>query len=108
VRWKCVFRHREVDRHEARARAGQTIEQPALVGECLPQCMRQLRMRLILRSARTGIRPGMPHADGIKAVQARLRDDDQPVGMAAPRLLQSAQHRMLNRVCHLHHDQQEV
>ncbi len=50
----------------------------------------------------------MPHAHGVEAVQASLRDDDRPVGMMAPRLLQGAQHRMLNRIRHLHHDQQEV
>ena len=50
----------------------------------------------------------MSHARGVEAVQAGLRDDDRPVGMAAPRLLQDAQHRMLNRVRHLHDDEQEV
>jgi hypothetical protein len=50
----------------------------------------------------------MSHPHWIKAVQAGLRHDHWPVGMSAARLLQRAQHRMLNRVRHLHHGQQEV
>ena len=40
--------------------------------------------------------------------EAGLRDDDRPVRMSAARLSENAQHRMLHRIRHLHHDQQEV
>ena len=108
VRRKSVFRHGEVDRHEARPRAAQPVEQPALMGERLPQCVRQCGMRLVFRPARIGIGGRMPRAREIEAVQAGLRHDDRPLGMAAARLLQHAQHHVLNRVRHLHYDQQEV
>ena len=50
----------------------------------------------------------MPHADGVKAVQTGLCDDNRPVGVSAARLPENTQHRMLNRIRHLHRDQQEV
>ena len=50
----------------------------------------------------------MPCADGVKAVQAGLCHDNRPVGVSAASLSQNAQHRMLNRIRHLHHDQQKV
>ena len=50
----------------------------------------------------------MHHPGGIEAVQSGLRHHHRPVGMAAARLLQRVQHRLLVRVLHLHHDQHEV
>ncbi len=50
----------------------------------------------------------MSDAHGVEAVQARLRDYNRPVGMAAARLLEDAQHRVLRRIRHLHYHQQEV
>ena len=64
VRRKPVLRHGEVDRHEAWRRAGQPVEQPALVGEGLPQCVRQCGMRLVFGAARIGVRVGCPMPAG--------------------------------------------
>jgi hypothetical protein len=50
----------------------------------------------------------MPDANGVKAVQASLCNDNWPVGMPAARLSKNAQHRMLSRIRHLHYGQQEV
>jgi hypothetical protein len=50
----------------------------------------------------------VPNANGVKAVQAGLRDDNWPIGMPATRLSENAQHRMLSRISYLHCDQQQV
>jgi len=48
------------------------------------------------------------NARRVKTVQPGLRDDDRPVGMPVPRLTKNAQHRMLGRIRHLHHNQQQM
>jgi hypothetical protein len=48
LRWKSVFRQGEVNRYETRRPPGHPIEQSALMGKRLPQCMRHLGMRLVL------------------------------------------------------------
>jgi hypothetical protein len=50
----------------------------------------------------------MSCAEGVEAVQAGLRYDNRPVGVSAASLSQKPQHLVLNRVSHLHHDQQRV
>jgi hypothetical protein len=41
-------------------------------------------------------------------VEAGLSYDDRPIRMSAARLSENVQYAMLNRIRHLHHDQQEV
>ena len=50
----------------------------------------------------------MRSADRIKPVQARLRGDNWPVRVSAASGTHKVKHRLLNRIRHLHDDQQEV
>jgi hypothetical protein len=107
-RREAVLGHSEVDRHEARRRPRQLVEQPALINKCLPERMRQSGMRLIFRSSGIRVWLRMPSANGVKAVQTGLRRHYWPVRVPAASLSQDVQHRMLNRIRYLHHDQQKV
>jgi hypothetical protein len=80
MRRKPIFGDREVDWHEARWRPLQSVEQPALVGKCLPERMRQSGMRLVFCASRIGIGSWMPCADAIKARSAPLQPANRGVG----------------------------
>jgi len=84
------------------------IEQSALVRKRLPQRMRQRGMALVVRAAGTRIWLRMLCAGGAKAVQAGLRHHDRPVAVPAARLSQHTHQLILNRIGHLHHDENEV
>jgi len=108
MRQKSVFRQSEVYRHEMRWRPGQPLEKPALVGKCLPERMRQSCMNFVIRASSIRIWHWMPSADRVKPVQARLRRDNWPVRVSAASRTHKVKHRLLNRIRHLHDDQQEV
>jgi hypothetical protein len=91
-----------------RRRPGQSIEQPALVGKRLPERMRQSCMTFVSRASCIRIWHWMSCSEGVKAVQACLRHDNWPVRVSTASGTQNVQHRMLNRISHLHDDQQEV
>jgi hypothetical protein len=108
VRREAVFRHGEVDRHEARSWPTQPVEQFPLMRKRLTQWLWQRRLRFVFWATRIRIGGGMLHPSWVKAMEARLRHNHRPIGMTAACLLQRMQHHMLNRVRHLHRDQHEV
>jgi hypothetical protein len=107
-RRKTVFGYGEIDRCEAWPGPGQSIKQPTLEGERLPQGLRQGVVGFVLRPARIRVWVWMPRAGSVETMQAGLRDDDRPVEMSSPRMPNNLHHGLLHGIGHLHCDQQQV
>jgi hypothetical protein len=70
--------------------------------------MRQSWMNFVIRASCIGIWHWVRSADWVKPVQACLRRDNWPVRVSAASSTHKVKHRLLNRIRHLHDDQQEV